>query len=96
MRGLVLSPAAERDVADIWHYTVERWGGDQAASYIGDIRDACQEMVAGNRVTREVEIRAGYSKTFVGSHVLYFRITESGTIIVVRILHQRMDVGRHI
>ena len=31
----------------------------------------------------------------VGSHVIYFREHEN-TLLVVRILHGRMDVGRHM
>lgn len=38
----------------------------------------------------------GYRKSLVGSHILYFRHTASGTIDIVRILHQRMDVMRHL
>ena len=96
MTGFLLSPAAERDVTDIWHYTVEHWGPAQAASYVSDIRDACRELVDGSRISRTVEIREGYRKIQVGSHVLYFRTSQSGTIIIVRILHQSMDVGLHI
>jgi len=41
------------------------------------------------------DIRAGYRKIGVGSHVMYFRERE-GTLEIVRILHRRMDVARHI
>jgi toxin ParE1/3/4 len=31
-----------------------------------------------------------------GSHTLFYRVTAEGLIDVVRVLHQRMDVGRHL
>lgn len=39
MRGFALSPAAQTDLDEIWDYTAERWGQEQAARYITDIRD---------------------------------------------------------
>lgn len=31
-----------------------------------------------------------------GSHTLFYRVTGEGTIDVVRVLHQRMDVDRNL
>ena len=42
------------------------------------------------------EVRPGYRKHAVGSHTLYYRIASADVIDVVRILHQRMDVDRHL
>ncbi len=41
------------------------------------------------------DVRPGYRKHAVGSHVLYYRLISGEIIDVVRILHQRMDVPRH-
>ena len=42
------------------------------------------------------EVRPGYRKHAVGSHTLYDRMASADVIDVVRILHQRMDVDRHL
>jgi toxin ParE1/3/4 len=96
MRVLVLSPAAQADLDGIWDYTVERWGTEQAARYLTDIRDACHGLAAGTRPSQPSDIRPGYHRCRCGSHVRYFRVADSGRITVVRILHERMDVGRHL
>lgn len=96
MTTFILTPAAQADVDAIWDYTAGRWGQDQAERYLRGIRDACRELATGERMSRPVDIRAGYSKAFVGSHVLYFRGTDSAGIVVVRILHKRMDADRHL
>lgn len=96
MSSFLLSPAAQADLDGIWDYTVKRWGQDQAITYIRSIRDACQELAAGTRISRLVDIRDGYRKAPVGSHVLFFKTTDIGQIAIIRILHQRMDVNRHL
>lgn len=92
-----LSPAAQADLGQIWDYTVERWGADQAARYTGSIRDACAELAAGRAQGRPIDdIRPGYRKHAVGAHFLFFRVGEAGSIDVIRILHRRMDVAARI
>ena len=41
------------------------------------------------------DIRAGYRKAAVGSHVMFYRV-RADVVEIVRILHRNMDVGRHI
>jgi toxin ParE1/3/4 len=97
MRGYLLSPAARADLEQIWEYSARNWGKDQAVRYILGIRDACQALADGHRQGRQADdIRPGYRKLAVGSHVLFYRITDAGLIDVIRILHQRMDVAAHL
>jgi toxin ParE1/3/4 len=94
--GFLLSPAAQADVDDIWNYTAEHWGVDQAEGYVQNLRDACEALETGMQSGRPVEIRAGYRKILVGAHVLFFKKKDDGTIVIMRILHQSMDVERHL
>ena len=97
MTGYILSPAAQADIEQIWDYTVERWGLEQADRYVLAIRTACQELADGKRFSRTAEdIRQGYHQTAVGSHILFFRRTDAGPLLIVRILHQSMDIIRHL
>ena len=97
MTGYVLSPAAKADINEIWDYTTSRWGEDQAERYVLAIRDACAELAQGTRQSSPVDdIRVGYHKALVGSHILLFRRAQSGELDIVRILHQRMDFIRHL
>jgi toxin ParE1/3/4 len=95
--GFALSPAAQADIADIWDYTAGRWGEAQAERYVLGVRDACQRLAAGSMASRAADdIRAGYRKAVVGSHVLFFRVGDGGVLTVIRVLHQRMDVAGHL
>lgn len=96
MTAYRLSPAAQSDVADIWNYTAEKWGIDQAEAYVRRVKRAVQAIAADYQLGRACEeIRSGYWKYLVGSHVLFYRIDLDG-IDVVRILHSRMDFERHL
>ena len=94
MSEFLLSPAARADLAEIWDYTADRWGSDQAERYIRALTTACQALADQRRIGRAIDdVRAGYSKLSVGSHFLCYRFTDAGAIDIVRILHQRMDVS---
>ncbi|MDB6090359.1 MAG: plasmid stabilization protein ParE [Gammaproteobacteria bacterium] len=97
MTGLfVLRPRAQADLNDIWDYTADRCGLDQAETDIrqlwSDIEAAADKPSLGRECS---EVRQGYRKYPSGSHVLFYRLTADG-IDVVRILHERMDYERHI
>ena len=96
MSGFVLSPRAQADLDDIWTYTAATWDDHQAERYIRDIWHAIRMLAADPRKARACdEIRAGYHKYTVGSHVLFFRQVDVG-IDIVRILHGRMEFERHL
>jgi len=91
----VLSPMAEGDLEDIWTYTARDWSVEQAVTYTNDIINMFEEIAAGKRDGRPVLVRAGYRKTLIGRHAIYFQV--HGEVIgIIRILHQSMDVERHL
>ena len=96
MAGYALSPAARADIEEIWHYTLRHWGEAQAERYTRNIGDTCEALGNGTLSGRSAEdIRAGYRKAAVGSHVVFYRV-RTDVVEIVRILHRSMDVGRHI
>jgi len=100
-----LGAAAELDFANILKWTTENFGERQSRAYrnaivqtIGELADGAN--VAGSK-TRD-EIMPGLRTLHVarqgrrGSHFLIYRVTPKSTIEIVRILHDRMDLQRHI
>lgn len=97
MSGFLLSPTARTDLEQIWDYTCEAWGATQAEEYVREIRRAIERVVDNPMIGRACDdVRPGYRKHAVGSHSLYYRIAGAGVIDVVRILHRRMDIDRHL
>lgn len=97
MTGYVLTPRARRDLSEIWDCSAAQWGAAQADRYIRLIAAAGDALATGRAKGRSAEaIRPGYFRQTVGSHVLFYRARKRGGIEIVRILHQRMDVARHL
>ena len=91
-----LSPAAERDLEAIWIYTAQQWSVAQAQLYTDTLTTAFMELARSPKNAPACDhIRPGYRRKGIERHVIYFRITDYGTA-VVRILHERMDVPRHL
>lgn len=90
-----LSPMAEADLEDIWLYTVENWSLAQADEYVRELLATADQLAKGTRRGRTVDVRANYLKYAIGRHFLFFRQTGYG-IHITRILHQAMDVERHL
>jgi toxin ParE1/3/4 len=96
MTGYILSPRAQSDLDGIWNYTETNWDRRQAEIYTRDIRQMIEAVVVNPRRGRPIdEIRKGYFKCPVSSHLIVYRIVGSD-IDVIRILHKRMDIGRHL
>lgn len=91
-----LAPAAQRDLSLIWDFTEERWGVRQAESYLTEIRAAIERIAYDPGRGRACdEIREGYRRYSIGSHLLFYVESTDG-VDVIRILHQRMDPTRHL
>lgn len=90
-----LTPLAERDLEDIWYFTVDTWSSEQAEKYHAGLLHAFRELASGNIEGREVDVRRGYWKYPVGSHFVFYRTQPVG-IEVVRVLHKRMNVSLHL
>lgn len=93
--GYYLTPRAEADLEDIWRYTQRRWSTPQADKYIRDFLKVFSELAAAQHVGQKCDVRDGYFKFPVGAHVIYYR-QASDAIEVIRVLHGRMDVNRHL
>jgi toxin ParE1/3/4 len=95
MKALVFSPAASADIEAIWDYTAANWSPDQADLYIDGVRDTCDALACGRKRGQAVEIRPGYLKYRCGSHVIFYR-DRGARLEIIRILHGRQDVERHL
>lgn len=96
MTSYRLTPAAQRDLSSIWDFTQERWDENQAEIYISEIRAAIERIaVAPGRGRACDEIREGYRRYSIGSHLVFY-VERTDGVDVIRVLHQRMDPSRHL
>lgn len=102
-----LAALAEADFADIVAWTTEHYGAAQARIYSGTVTAALIALRSGpqiNGVKSRDDIGKGLSTLHVarnkrrGRHLILFRTASAAerVIEVLRILHDAMDVVRHV
>jgi len=90
--GYTLAPRARRDLQEAWVYSRDRWGRRRADAYIRDLTAIIDCIAAKHSLGQACEeIRTGYRKHPAGSHML-FHVIRDDAIVVIRVLHQQMDV----
>lgn len=93
---VTLSPRARQDFVDILRYTGETWGQAQLLAYRDKVDDALQALGSDpQRGHHRDDLPARHWAYLVGSHVIVYRVRGDG-VAIVRILHQRMSLGKHI
>lgn len=87
---------AEDDLVDIWLYSFQEWGTDQADLYLDKLDAGITRIAQDPTIGMDCSpIRQGYRRLHVEHHQVYYRITQGG-IEIVRVLHERMDPDQHL
>jgi len=93
MKAFELTQKAKNDLRKIARFTEKRWGRDQRFFYIKQFDDAFYLLAESLALGKQCDfIKKGYRKFPQGSHILFYREVSKSKIIIIRILHKRMDV----
>lgn len=96
MRDIHLSEAAKSDLVDIWVETDRQWGEAQADRYLDDIERALKGLIANPHMGSDCsDLLQGGRKLITGRHLVFYEV-DPDRIFVIRVLHQSMDVPRHL
>jgi toxin ParE1/3/4 len=91
-----ISRLALEDLNTIWEYTAEQWSTEQANKYYNEIFSVidkiCRKSGAGKPID---EIKKGHRRINVKSHMIVFKLIGT-TIYIDRILHQKMNIEKHL
>jgi len=100
-----LARQAEKDITDILWWTNDQFSPQQAEVYAETLTRALEVLTEGPDVAgakRRDDILSGVYILHVarqgrrGRHFIVFRPTEEGCIDVLRVLHDSMDLPRHL
>jgi toxin ParE1/3/4 len=95
-RRLELTEIARADLKSIRRYSIRTWGEDRTSQYMGAIRETLKAVVRGTVPARNRDdLRPGLQMATSGRHCIFFEANES-RVLVVRVLHDRMDYVRHL
>ena len=96
MRRLELTEIARADLKSIRRYSLRTWGLERTVQYMAALRETIKGLVAGTVPSRERDdLRPGLHLATSGRHCVFFE-ADYLRILVVRVLHDRMDYRRHL
>jgi toxin ParE1/3/4 len=96
MRRLVFATAALADLDDIARFTETQWGKGQKDKYLARLNAAMKRLRRNPEQGRKrSDIDATLRSLTAERHVIFYRIFPDECRIV-RIIHDRMDVHRHL
>jgi toxin ParE1/3/4 len=96
MTRFELTGAADRDLTDIYIYSIGRFGERQADEYLFGLESCFAQLAEMDDMGRSIEhIRAGYYRFSHARHVIFYTKIEGG-VRIVRVLHIAMDPESHL
>ena len=89
-------PKARADLEKIWLYGVNQWGLAQAERYLAELEQSFQFIAQNPELCRERhEFTPPVRIYHQGRHLIIYHLNDDCSVII-RILHDRMNVGQHI
>ena len=92
------SNKAVEDLSSIWEYTFTQWSENQADEYYAMLISACNRLlylsVISNRSYEEIS--EGLLGVKAGHHLIFYNILENDDVMIIRILHEKMDIKQHL
>ncbi|MCK4704211.1 MAG: type II toxin-antitoxin system RelE/ParE family toxin [Gammaproteobacteria bacterium] len=96
MAGFKLTPEATNDLEDIWRYTAEHWGIDQAIKYVENLNKAFILLAETPEMSRAREEFSPNVRIHTHEKHMIVYLIESTHITVVRVLHKNMLPENHL
>lgn len=89
-----LSVAAAKDINDIYDYSIDRFGEQQAVRYLAGLDERLSYLADRPEAGRtRGEVRKGLMSFVYEKHVVFYRMMKYG-IRIVRVLHASMDIPK--
>ena len=93
MASYKLTTKAVADLSQIWEYTYDQWSERQADKYYKLLIDGCSEIAKKPLLGKSYfEVFTGLLGRQFSKHIIFYRIVSSKSILIIRILHEQMDL----
>jgi toxin ParE1/3/4 len=85
---------ARADIRSINSYTIRNWGTRQARAYVAGLRNFCAELARMPAAGTDASwLAPGLRRFPYESHVIYYRQTPDG-IVIIALIHKNQDPER--
>jgi toxin ParE1/3/4 len=96
MLDLIITQSARDDLENIAQYTFQNFGALQVNRYMTALFNSLDKLTTLPTIGRaRSDLPDGYQMHAVGKHIIIYHVHHS-QLIVMRILHERMDILRHL
>tara|TARA_Y100001949_G_scaffold166986_1_gene164216 strand:+ start:284 stop:577 length:294 start_codon:yes stop_codon:yes gene_type:complete len=94
--SITYSGKASQDVIKIYQDTAKQWGINQADKYDSGLVNTLKLLQNNPYLGRDrSDIHKGYHHFKYERHIIFYKIRQHD-LLIIRILHERMDAVRHI
>jgi toxin ParE1/3/4 len=92
MTGFLVLDRAGRRLDEIYLYTRDAWGDEQAAVYIQGLFGQFEAIASRKTVWRAIPAEFGVDGFYCrhDHHYIYWRLLSNGAVGIVTVLHERM------
>ena len=92
------SNKAVEDLSSIWEYTFTKWSENHADEYYAMLISACNRLLYPSVISNRSyeEISEGLLGVKAGHHLIFYNILENDDVMIIRILHDKMDIKQHL
>jgi toxin ParE1/3/4 len=92
LRRLEFTQTAKRDLDDVFGYTHEEWGLDQAFRYSDEMIHAVAQLSEFPNLGRDrSDLKERLRSLVVAHHVILYQVFDD-LILVSRVIHERLDL----
>jgi toxin ParE1/3/4 len=93
----IYSNQAVADLTEIWNYTIETWSEEQADFYYEQLTAFCKKLAERPEIGRKYPVIGLEVRGIIfGRHLVVYKIIEPDAVEIIRILHEKMDVGSQL
>lgn len=93
MPSFKVTRKAQADLIAIGRYTNKQWGVSQRNHYLRQLDDCFHQRAENPELGTSCDfIFKGYRKFPQGSHLIFYKQDSENSIVIIRVLHQSMDV----
>jgi toxin ParE1/3/4 len=93
---IIITEEALNDLEEIWFYTLQNWSLEQADRYHSLIFKEIEFLTTRPASGKSQDhLRTGYKSSKVNSHIIFY-IFNKTEIVIVRILHESMDIPNRL
>ncbi|MGH6871341.1 MAG: type II toxin-antitoxin system RelE/ParE family toxin [Rhizomicrobium sp.] len=80
----------------IARHSEQAWGASQRVEYVAAIVECFKILIRHPKIgIVRPDLKAGYRSLPVGRHIIFYQLA-GGRVVILRILHQRMDAIQHL